>query len=92
MASNITEVRYVVCWTEYDGIYWSGEKYQTIGEAMSHMIPDGRHFVRAYENGIFRSLNDAEIIIYLSEGWRFRPAQSQPRPWPPLPPPAARRR
>jgi hypothetical protein len=70
MASNISEVRYVVCWTEIDGIYWCGHKHATIGDAMSCIIPDGRHFVRAWEHGTTRSLNDAEIIVFLSESWR----------------------
>jgi hypothetical protein len=72
MALNISEVRYVVCWTEDDGIYWCGHKHPTIGDAMQCIIPDGRHFVRAWEKGIVRSLNDAEIIIFLGEQWRLR--------------------
>jgi hypothetical protein len=76
MASNISEVRYVVCWTETDGIYWCGHKHETIGDAMQCMIPDGRHFVRAWENGAFRSLNDSEIIIFLSEQWRLPKTQA----------------
>ncbi len=72
MSKNIPEVRYAICWTENDGIHWCGHQHLTIGEAMGCLIPDGRHFIRAWENGTVRSLNDPEIIIYLSEVWRIR--------------------
>ncbi len=58
---------YVVCWTETDGIYSCGHEHLTIREAVECLIPDGRSFIRAGENGVFRSLNDAEFGVFLEE-------------------------
>jgi hypothetical protein len=62
-----TEVRYVACWTERDGVYSCGCEHQTIAAAMACLIPDGRTFIRAWDNGVLRSLNDDELDIFLSE-------------------------
>jgi len=58
---------YVVCWTETDGIYSCGHEHLTIREAVDCLIPDGRSFIRAEQNGMMRSLNDAEFIVFLEE-------------------------
>ncbi len=58
---------YVVCWTETDGIYSCGHEHWTIREAVDCLIPDGRSFIRAEQNGVMRSLNDAEFIVFLEE-------------------------
>jgi len=61
------EVRYVACWTEDDGVHSCGCQHQTIAAAMACLIPDGRTFIRAWDNGVFRSLNDEELDVFLSE-------------------------
>ena len=67
MAPNITELRYVACWTEDDGIHWCACDHETIGAAMGCMPPDGRGFMRAWDNGVLRSLSDDELSIFISE-------------------------
>ena len=55
----------MVCWTEADGLYSCGCDHETIESAMSCLIPDGRSFIRAVENGTTRSLDDAELKEFL---------------------------
>jgi len=67
---------YLTCWTEYDGIYSCGHEHLTIREALECLVPDGKSFIRARDNGRLRSLNDAELNVFLVElagvGRRFR--------------------
>ena len=65
MAPNIPDVRYIACFTEDDGIYYCGHLHQTVAEAMSCLVPDGGTFVRAYEDGVSRSLDSREFIDFL---------------------------
>lgn len=60
-------VLYLACWTEDDGIYWCGHNHQTVADAMSCLVPDGRSFLRARESGVLRSLNDREFLAFLAE-------------------------
>jgi hypothetical protein len=53
-------LHYVVCWTEIDGIYSCGDEHLTIKDALGCMVPDGRTFMRARDQGMLRSLNDAK--------------------------------
>ena len=64
MKINVT-VRYVACWTEDDGIYCCGHQHKTIADAMKCLVPDGGNFIRAYEAGASRSLNDQEFLHFL---------------------------
>lgn len=57
---------YLACWTEDDGIYWCGHAHQTVAEALTCLVPDGRSFLRACESGVFRSLNDREFVDFLA--------------------------
>ncbi|HST77421.1 MAG TPA: hypothetical protein VLN58_02920 [Verrucomicrobiae bacterium] len=63
--SQREKVRYVVCWTEAGGLYSCGCNHETIEAAMICLVPDGRSFIRAVENGITRSLDDAELKEFL---------------------------
>lgn len=67
MAPNSPEVRYVACWTENDGVHWCGCDHATIAAAMACLWPDGRTFIRAWDRGILRSLNDTELQLFIVE-------------------------
>ncbi|MBZ5508240.1 MAG: hypothetical protein LAO78_22500 [Acidobacteriia bacterium] len=58
---------YLTCWTEDDGIYSCGHEHLTIREALECLVPDGKSFIRARDNGRLRSLNDAEFGVFLVE-------------------------
>jgi hypothetical protein len=58
--------RFAVCWTERDGIHYCGCDHKTIAAAMRCLIPDGRTFIRAWDQGVLRSLTDDELEIFLS--------------------------
>jgi len=58
---------YLTCWTEDDGIYSCGHEHLTIGEALECLVPDGKSFIRARDNGRLRSLNEAEFGVFLLE-------------------------
>jgi len=58
-------LHYVACWTEIDGIYSCGHEHLTIADALECLVPDGRTFIRAYDRGALRSLNDAETEVFL---------------------------
>jgi hypothetical protein len=60
-------MHYVVCWTETDGIYSCEHEHPTIAEAMGCLVPDGRTFIRAWDQGQMRSLNDAEAEAFFGE-------------------------
>ena len=55
----------MACWTEIDGIYSCGHEHLTIADALECLVPDGRTFIRAYDRGALRSLNDAETEVFL---------------------------
>lgn len=67
MAPNISDVRYVACWTEKDGVHSCGCHHPSIADAMRCLTPDGRTFIRAWENGVFRSLSDDELGTFIRE-------------------------
>jgi len=67
MATDASGVRYVVCWTEDEGLYCCACVHETIKAAMRCLTPDGRTFMRAWDNGILRSLNDDELGVFILE-------------------------
>lgn len=67
MAPNISELRYVACWTADDGLYYCGCEHKTIGAAMGCVRPDGRTFMRAWDHGVLRSLHDDERSTFIYE-------------------------
>jgi hypothetical protein len=62
---NIPDVHYVACWTEDDGIYSCGHLHPDVRDAMNCLVPDGGSFIRSYDAGGFRSLNEAETVAFL---------------------------
>ena len=56
---------YVACFTEDDGIYRCDHAHATVRDAMDCLVPDGGSFIRAYDAGVFRSLNNGEFIDFL---------------------------
>ena len=71
-------VFYFACFTEDDGVYSCGHSHLTVREAMNCLVPDGGSFIRACDDGVFRSLNDREFIDFLEQlenmpwSWRNR--------------------
>jgi len=65
MPLNIPEIRYVACFSGDDGIYHCGHCHGSVSDAMKCVVPDGGSFVRALEEGVFRSLNEGELIDFL---------------------------
>lgn len=63
----VPEIRYEACWTERDGLYSCGCEHMTIADALRCMVPDGRSFVRAVQDGITRSLDDQEMKEFMAE-------------------------
>ena len=57
--------RYLACWTEDDGIYSCGHQHKTIVEAMKCLVPNGGNFIRAYEAGASRPLDDQEFLEFI---------------------------
>jgi hypothetical protein len=64
MADNIPKIWYDACFTEDDGLYSCEHRHPTVAETMSCLIPDGG-FIRAFEAGLYRSLNEKEYIDFL---------------------------
>jgi hypothetical protein len=58
---------YMVCWTAIEGIYSCGHEHLSVKEAVECLVPDGKSFIRASDQGRLRSLNDAEFSVFLSE-------------------------
>jgi len=58
-------ITYVTCFIKDDGLYSCGHEHASIADAMNCLIPDGRTFIRAREDGIFRSLQQREFIDFL---------------------------
>jgi hypothetical protein len=65
MAPNTTEIKYVACFTEDDGVYSCGHLHPSIREAMNCLVPDGGSFISAHDAGTFRSLSNREFIDFL---------------------------
>jgi hypothetical protein len=63
---NVPKTRYAACWTEDDGVYFCGHEHATIADSMNCLVPDGGSFIRAFENGICRSLSDDEYHEFLA--------------------------
>jgi hypothetical protein len=63
--TNISETHYVACWTETDGIYSCGHGHNSVRDAMHCLVPDGRSFIRAHDDGGLRSLTNGEFIDFL---------------------------
>ena len=68
-----SEVRFVVCWTEDDGVHSCGCHHPSIASALGCLTPDGRTFIRAWDkdkdkdNGVLRSLSDDELATFIRE-------------------------
>lgn len=60
-----TQISYVACFTQADGVYACEHLHPSIREAMNCLVPDGGSFIRAHEAGVFRSLSNREFIDYL---------------------------
>jgi hypothetical protein len=58
-------MRYVSCWTEDDGVYFCGHDHKSVAEAMNCLVRDGGGFIRACEDGVFRSLNEGEFVEFV---------------------------
>jgi hypothetical protein len=58
---------YMVCWTEVEGIYSCGHEHLSLADALECLVPDGKSFIRASDDGRLRSLNDAEFSVFLAE-------------------------
>ena len=73
---NSSELHYLVCWTEDEGIYSCGHEHKNVADAMQCLIPDGRSFMRARESGVLRSLDEGELAAFLAAlremPWRSR--------------------
>jgi hypothetical protein len=65
VSTTIPDLYYFACFTEEDGIYSCGHQHPTVREAMNCMTPDGGSFVRAWDRGLSRSLNDREFIDFM---------------------------
>jgi hypothetical protein len=65
MASNISEIKYVACFTADDGVYSCGHLHPSVREAMNCLVPNGGSFIRAHDGGIYRSLTNPEFIDFL---------------------------
>ncbi len=69
MASNlkmtIPDRYYVACCTWDDGIYSCGHDHPTVRDAMGCLMPNGGGFIRAHDAGVFRSLDNRELIDFL---------------------------
>lgn len=53
---------YVACWTEENGsTYACVHEHTSIREALDCLIPNGNFFIRANEEGHYRSLQEDEI-------------------------------
>jgi hypothetical protein len=63
----VPEVRYVACWTEKDAVHSCGCHHLSIAAAMRCLMPVGSTFIRAWENGVLRSLSDDELGIFIRE-------------------------
>ncbi len=58
-------MHYEICWVGEDGLYGCGHEHPSVADAARHMVPDSGSFLRAFESGVYRSLNDRELIDFL---------------------------
>jgi len=58
-------MHYEICWVGEDGLYGCGHEHPSVADAAWHMVPGSGSFLRAFESGIYRSLNDRELIDFL---------------------------
>lgn len=76
MAFTISKIYYIACFTAVDGVYHCGHEHPTVREAMNCIIPDGGSFIRAFDAGVCRSLDNRELIDFLEAleemPWTFR--------------------
>ena len=67
---------YVACYTAPDGIYRCIHEHPTLRDAMNCLVPDGGSFIRVFDDGVFRSLNNPELIEFVElleeMPWSFR--------------------
>jgi hypothetical protein len=56
---------YVACFTKDDGVYSCGHLHPSVRDAMNCLVPDGGSFIRAFDVGVFRSLDPKEWIDFL---------------------------
>ena len=66
-ATTAPEVRFMACWTEDDGLHSCGCPHLSIAAALGCLTPDGRTFIRAWDNGVLRSLSDDELGAFIRE-------------------------
>ena len=59
-------VRYATCRVGEGGIYSCGHEHESVAEAMKCSVPDGGEFIRACESGVYRSLNERELLAFLA--------------------------
>jgi hypothetical protein len=57
---------YAVCWVEGGSIYSCGHEHESIADAMTCLAPRSGEFIRACESGIYRSLNEREVVTFLT--------------------------
>jgi hypothetical protein len=67
MFPNMLRICYVVSCAEGDGVQSCGHRHRTVAAAMKCLTPDGGGFIRAFDAGVFRSLNETELITFLEE-------------------------
>src|SRR5215472_7511933 len=61
---TIPEVHYVACFVEEGGVYSCGHDHPSVREAMLCIDPNGGSFVRAFDAGVFRSLDSREMVDF----------------------------
>ena len=62
---TIAKIHYEACCTWDDGVYSCGHEHATVQSAMHCLIPTGGSFIRAFDAGVFRSLDNGELIDFL---------------------------
>jgi hypothetical protein len=72
VSTTIPDLYYFACFTEDDGVYSCGHYHLTVRDAMNCLVPDGGSFIRAWDRGLSRSLNDREFIDFM-EGLQTMP-------------------
>ena len=78
MSPPTSEIQYVACFTQDDGVYACGHFHSSVRAAMNCLVPNGGSFIRAHEGGTFRSLTNREFIDFLESlehmpwSWRSR--------------------
>ncbi len=77
---------YVACHTAPDGLYRCLHEHPTVRDAMDCLVPDGGSFIRAFDAGVYRSLDNpelAEFVKALEEmPWSFRYKAKLPSTFP----------